>query len=66
MPEPDKLAEARAVIVEENKKRTTACWTEVQEVLEKHGCKLSGSPEFIPGPTGYVVRVNIWVSARED
>ena len=60
------IEKARALIVEENKKRTTACWAEVQKVLEKHGCQLSGSPEFIPGPTGYVVRVNIWVSAQES
>lgn len=58
--------DARALIVEENKRKSSACWNEIQVVLDKHGCTLDAAPVFNASPAGYVVNVQIWVKVRED
>lgn len=61
------LDDARALIIEEQKKRTGACWQEIQKVLDKHACVLIGAPQFVFAPgVGFTVDVQIKVSVRES
>lgn len=60
------IEQARALIVEEKKARTAACWAEIEQVLERHRCELRAEPVFVAGEHGHVVRAQVWVSARED
>lgn len=62
----DELEKARALLVEENKRRVEACWADLHKVLDEHECDINGVPVFVPAGDAHVIRVQIWVSARED
>lgn len=61
-----KLAEARALVMEERRTRALACWNEVQSVLERHRCVIDAVPKFAESPAGYTIVTEIRVSAQDD
>ena len=43
------LEEARRVLAEERAARLKACWADVQEVLDRHGCQIQAVPIIVNG-----------------